>query len=226
MLPIQRQCDVENLSDFARYYQSSWVGWHSDKEDKIVPCFVGSMLDHERIQLRALSKLETGQFHIDTGFSATWEGLKTQLDFGVPDLGMVQDGPTVWFCSYSTPRVPKKGYRSRDTQNTDFNSWDIRRKYVSRNGGDRYDWTWFVFNPEHYTLEQAEDKLNKGEVVGVPISRTLAVYSAPKFKNSLLAYKRWTVGHVVNPFLIHLKREYSDYEEDIARQTGAEVIVR
>ena len=90
---------------------------------------------------------------------------------------------------------------------------------------DKYEFIWFAFNPEYKSLEQAEDLLNKGEKVGVPLSRTLAVYSQPKVRYSLLAYKRWTVGHIVSPYLIHLKQEYRDYEEDINKQTGAEVIV-
>jgi hypothetical protein len=162
---------------------------------------------------------------MEAGFAASWDDIKEHVDFGVPDIGMMPDGPTVLFCSYATPRIARKGYRARDTRTADFNNWDIRKKYLARNSGDRYDWTWFAFNPEYVTLEQAEDKITKGEVVGVPLSRTLGVYSLPKSKHSLLAYKRWTIGHVLSPFLVQIHKEYRDYEEDIARQTGAEVIV-
>lgn len=225
MIPCQRFCDVENIGDFSRYYQGAWVGYHVSDSIFIQPCYVGGMVDGNHVQLRPLTNTE-GKFTIANGFNINWENLKSRTDFGVPDIGMLPEGPTASFCSYATPRAAKKGFRSRDVRVADFNTWEIRRRYVSRSpGNERYDWTWFVFNPEYVTLEQAEDKLNKGEAVGIPISRTLAVYSLPKFKNSLLAYKRWTVGHIVNPFLIHLKREYADYEHDIARQTGAEVIV-
>lgn len=225
MIPIQRSCDVENLGDFSRYYQSSWVGWHGTDSAHIQPCFVGAMADQEHIVLRPLAKRENDTFILENPFSVSWTKLKDSIDFGMPDIGMTPDGPTIMFCSYSTPRVAKKGYRSRDSRTSDFNGWDIRKKYIQPSVRDRYDLTWFSFNPEYISLEQAEDKLAKGEVVGLPLSRTLGIYSSPKFRHSLLAYKRWTVGHVVNPYLIHLKREYGDYEEDIARQTGAEVIV-
>lgn len=227
MVPIQRACDVENLQDFARYYNGSWVGWHPSDAAHIMPCSVAGQVDGMHVQLRPLAKRANDpQFLLDTPFSATWKDLQEHIDFGAPDIGMMQDGPTVLFCSYTTPRTPKKGFRGRDTRTTEFNHWDIRRKYVSSNHvKDRYDWTWFVFNPEYKSLEDAEDRMSKGDIVGTPLSRTLAVYSVPKFKHSILAYKRWAIGHVVSPYLVSLKREYADYEEDIARQTGAEVIV-
>lgn len=225
MIPILRTCDVENMADFSRYYSGSWIGYHPSDAANIQPCYVARMLDADTAQLRPLVRNPNNQFIIEAGFPANWSFIKERIDFGTPDIGMMPDGPTILFCSYTTPRVAKKGYRSRDTRTNEFNTWDIRRKYVSPAAGDRYDWTWFAFNPEYLTLEQAEIRLANGESVGVPISRTLGVYTSPKFKNSLLAYKRWTVGHVITPNLIQIKREYEDYEEDIARQTGAEVIV-
>jgi hypothetical protein len=224
MVPIKRTCDVENIGDFARYYQSSWVGWHGTDSADIQPCFVGRMDGADTVTLRPLVKGEDSHFSLKNTFPVYWTSLKEHVDFGVPDIGMIPDGPTILFASYSTPRVAKKGFRSRDTRIADFNSYDIKKKY-SAPGSERYDWIWFAFNPEYKSLEQAEEKLTKGEVVGVPLSRTLGVYSTPKFKNSLLAYKRWTVGQVLTPYLISLKKAYAEYEEDIAKQTGAEVIV-
>lgn len=225
MVPVQRQCDVENLNDFCRYYQQAWVGWHPTDSADISPCFVNGMLDERRAILRLLSKAEGNAFFMGAPFNATWSNIREHVDFGVPEIGMIQDGPTIAFCSYSTPRQARKGFRCRDARIATFNSWQIRKKYLINVGGDRHDWTWFAFNPEYLSLERAEDRLAKGEAVGIPLSRTLGVYSLPSYKHSLLAYKRWTVGHVLSPELIHLKSEYEDYEEDISRQTGAEVIV-
>ena len=224
MVPITRSCDCENLADFTRYYQGSWVGWHGSDSAHIQPCYVQGAVDAQHVHLRPLEKGKDNRFLVGNTFQTTWSGLRDHIDFGVPDIGMLPDGPTVLFGAYTTPRSPRKGYRSRDMKLNDFNSWDIRAKYKN-NGGERYDWIWFAFNPEYVNLETAEEKLTKGEAVGVPLSRTLAIYSVPKFKYSLLAHKRWTVGHVVSPYLINLKREYADYEEDIENQTGAEVIV-
>lgn len=227
MIPIKRTCDVENIGDFNRYYNNSWVGWHSKETETITPCYVGGMVDADRLQLSPLTKIDSGHI-IGKSFQVSWAQLNEQVDFGMPDIGMMPDGPSITFRSYATPRVARKGFRFRETKTTDFNHWDIRKKYTARidRGGERYDLTWFAFNPEYLTLEQAEDKLNKGEMVGLPLSRTLGVYSIANSKHSLLAYKRWTVGHVISPYLINIKREYGDYEEDIALQTGAEVIVR
>lgn len=226
MLPIQRSCDVENILDFIRYYQSSWVGWHPEDVDKIYPCFVGGIsLNHDSVTLRSLIKTEDGKINLDTTLTSTWKDLNERIDFGLPDIGMIQEGPTVAFCSYSTPRMAKKGYRTRDAKITNFNDWEIRNKYISNSEIDKYASIWSIFNPKYVSLEEAEEQLSKGSIVGTPLSRTLGVYSLPKFEHSLLAYKRWTIGYVVNPFLIHIRKEYADYEEDIASQTGAEVVV-
>lgn len=220
MIPIKRSCDVENLADFARYYQGAWVGWHGDKEE-ITPCLVNRLLTADDIQLRPLSK----DGYIQTAFAANLEKLKERIDFGLPDIGMVVDGPTVVFSSYMTPRTPKKGYRSRDLAVHPFNHWRIKTKYSQRFGVDRFDFTWFAFNPEYKTLEQANAELSEGKAVGIPVSRTLALYTMPEFKHSLLAYKRWTVGFVDPRNIVHLKPEYADYENDILKQTGSKVLV-
>jgi hypothetical protein len=224
MIPIQRTCDVENIGDFNRYYQGSWVGWRRD-EDKITPGYVAGLSDIDRVSIRPLLKQENGKFLIGGGVGLSWESLKDTIDFGTPEIGMVPDGPTVLYCSYDTPRVAKKGYRSRDPHTTDFNGYKIKKRYNPSLVSERQDWIWFAFNPEYPTLEQAEEKLTEGKAVGLPLSRTIGVYTLPSFQHSLLAYKRWTVGHVVHPQLIRLKREYADYEEDIARQTGAQAVV-
>lgn len=221
----ERACDVENLADFYRYYMGSWVGWHVTDSTSVQPCYVEQLITRDQVKLRPLSKEGSDKYTLGGGFDCSWSNLKDHIDFGVPDIGITPDGPTILFCSYATPRVARKGYRSRETRVAEFNNWEIRNKYNKPNTTDRFDWAWFAFNPEYVSLEKAEDRLSKGELVGAALSRTLGVYSLPKFQNSLLAYKRWTVGHVVTPFLIHLKREYADYEESIAQQTGAEVIV-
>lgn len=225
MVPIHRSCDVENMDDFSRYYSSSWIGWHGSDAAHIQPCYVQGRMDAERVAFTPLAKTADGSFATGSRFYSYWSDVKEHIDFGMPDIGMLQDGPTVVFVSYKTPRIARKGYRPREAFVSDFNHWDIRKKYNNRQATDRYDWVWFAFNPEYKSLEQSEALINKGEAVGLPLSRTLAIYSQPKFKHTLLAYKRWTIGHVINPYLIQIKPEYGDYEEDVARQTGAEVIV-
>jgi len=224
MIPIQRSCDVENLQDFTRYYLGSWVGWHGSDSTFIQPAYIGHAITADTAHVKFMSKNADGRFLVGGNTLVSWSEINKHIDFGVPDIGMIADGPTVRFCSYSTPRAAKKGFRPRDVKSLSFNNWEIRKKYVE-GPQDRWDWVWFAFNPEYQGLERAENTLLNGEAVGLGLSKTLAIYSHPKFKNSLLAYKRWTIGHVVSPYLLNIKREYADYEEDIARQTGAEVIV-
>lgn len=226
MVPIQRSCDVENLADFSRYYAGSWVGWHPTDAVHTTPCYVGHLLDPDHIQLRPLSKIETGQIMLDSTWAPSWDDIKSHIDFGLPEIGMAPSGPTVVFSSYNTPRSPKKGYRARDTKLSEFNSHDIRKKYPSsRNALDRNDWVWFAFNPEYLDLQRALTTLEEGQAVGLPLSNTLGAYCLSKFRYPLLAYKRWTIGYISNHKLVYIKSPYADYEEDIIRQTGAEVVI-
>lgn len=216
----KRECDVETLNDFSRYYTSSWVGWHDKDKDYVTPISVSYPINEESIGFRPLSR----ELTVGPAFGLTLAQMKEQIDFGVPDIGMIPEGPTIKYHSYTTPRAPSKGFRPRNLRNYEFNSWDIRKKYQL--DGNEYARVFFAFNPSYSTLSEAEVKLVEGSAVGVALSRTLGVYSSPKYVYSLLAYKRWTVGHILSPYLIQLKEEFSAYEEDISKQTGAEVIVR
>lgn len=224
MIPIQRDCDVENLHDFARYYASSWVGWHPSDGAFIVPAFVGQWLGEDQLNLRFLSKAPGGGFTVGNHTPTSWTEVKAHIDFGIPDIGLYQDGPTIMYGSYASPRSPHKGYRPRNLVVSDFNQWAIRRKYT-RSSRDSYDWVWLAFNPEHKTLAQALDLIGKGSVVGIPISRTIGIYTLPKFKYPLLSYKRWTVGYVTDAYTVYIKPQYADYQTEIARQTGAKVVI-
>lgn len=220
---LKRTCDVENLTDFSRYYSGAWINWNRNEKESY-PCYVGGLDTTQTIALRPLSRKENGYF-VELPFTTSWDELKEKAEFGVPSIGMMPDGPTISFCSYYTLRAPKKGFRSRDLSISDFNSWEIAKKYSKNSMDDRKDRVWFAFKPEYSTLEQAQEKLSKGEAVGIPININVGIYSLPKFKYPLLAYKRWTVGYLESPNLIHLKKQYADYEEYLANHTNAKVIV-
>jgi hypothetical protein len=224
MIPISRACDVETIQDFSRYYGNSWVGWHPTDAAHIQPMYVGSMRNNNtEVTVRALSKLSTG-FEVEGYTYINWQDLKDHIDFGLPPIGMYREGPTFVYAAYSSPRSPRKGYRPRDLHLCEFNSWAIRKNYA-RGSRDSYDWVWHTFNPEYPPLAKAIETLNSGESVGVPISRTLGVYTLPNYRYPMLAYKRWNVGYVVDYATIMISRQFGDYAGDIANQTGAKVTV-
>lgn len=223
MIPIQRSCDVENLADFSRYYGNSWIGWHPTDAAHISPAFVGGMQARDVVFLRFLSKTGAGEFTLGNHELTEWKSILEHIDFGLPPVGLCVDGPTISYGSYASPRTPKKGYRPNDVIFSYFNNWNIRSKYT-RPGRLNYDNVWEVFNPEYKSFPEALASLSKGDVVGIPISRTIGMYTIPKYKYPMLAYKRWTVGYVMDAYTIYVKAQYSDYANEIYRQTGAKVI--
>lgn len=220
-----RPHDVENMADFSRYYANSYVGYRGSDSAHVNPAMVGPLeRGNNSILIRCLEKMDKG-FNMGAYFSIDWNTLKKQIDFGRPDIGMLDDGPTVIFASYNTPRQAHKGFRIRELQMEQFNGWDIRGQYrAAYPSNDRYEWLWTVYNPDYRRLKEAYDDIQSGKRVGQALSRMIGIYSVAKSPHPLLAYKRWTVGYMENPTLIRVFPLYQAYSEDIKRQTGAEVL--
>lgn len=221
---ITRECDVENIADFARYYAASFVGWHGRDKGIITPTAVGR-LDGASIQLRFFSK--DGDNFIPTDYEYfKFSELKEHIDFGRPKLGIIEDGPTVVFLSQTTPREPRKGLRIREARQIEFNGWETRSVLLRQNPyNERMDWVWHSFNPSFISFRDALAKLGSGEKIGVALSQDIGLYTVPQTLYPLVAFKRWTVGYVRSEVLIILHPNYADYEQEIRRITGAEVKV-
>lgn len=220
---ITRECDVETIADFARYYAGSFVGWHGrDPKGLILPALVGRM-DGDKIQLRLYNKGERG---IGAG---DWElhnldSLKANIDFGRPRIGILEDGPTIVFMSQTSSREPRKGFRVREAKMYEFNGWESRGLWFKQNPyNERLDWIWDSFNPRHTGFKESLDKLYKGERIGVALTTDMGLYTLPKVLYPLVAFKRWTIGYVRSEVLIVLHPSFSDYEQEIRRITGVEV---
>lgn len=223
-----RDCDVENLEDFSRYYSNGWVGWNNSDSPTISPALVGPQGRRNTINIRFLSKTNTG-LEIGPYQEFDFNKLKAHIDFGRPDIGMMPDGPTIVYLSYATPRQAHKGYRTREVYVEESNSFDLKKYYAPnrphRNGGERYDWIWSAFNPEYKTFKRVLSDLQEGVNVGGTFGRNLAAYTLSDAQNPLLMYKRWTVGHIVSSELIRINRKYLGYIEDIRDKTKVEVQV-
>src|SRR3569833_2980969 len=159
----RRLCDVENLSDFHRYYHNSWVGWNDPENGSVTPVAVGHMYDTERVQLKFLHKAEGDKFSVGDWQNKTMADLYSNLDFGRPSIGMTEDEDTVIFLSYSTPRAPYKGLRTRDTRIHMFNDKDTRVRARKSINSERYDWIWQAFNPKYEGFKAAYKLLDEGK---------------------------------------------------------------
>lgn len=223
-MPLTRECDVESLQDFSRYYSSGWVGYHT-KNGTIKPAHVGRDRG-DGVLARTLAPLGDDYTYEDM-FELSFRDLKNKIDFGRPEVGMMEDGPTVIYMSYSTPRQAHKGFRTRELILSEFNSADLRPYYApnrpARTGVERHDWVWSAFNPTSYSFANGYALLQDGKRVGVPISRLVGLYTLTDSEVPLVAYKRWNVGYAPDPKTIRIHKKYLDYSEDLAAQTGAEV---
>jgi hypothetical protein len=221
---ITRLCDVENEVDFNRYYQASWVGWHG-KQDSPVPVLIGGHIGVNPAGVRILGLRFLGPEGVLGDYeSFTYEEVKAHIDFGRPRVGMVKDGPTLVFLSTNTPREPHKGLRPRTLRVHEFNRFELRNWHPVRSRYDeRLDWVKSIFNPKFPTIPDALKQLEEGKEVGIPINLTMGLYTIPGSAHPLFAYKRWTVGYVLNAQQVCIYDNYLDYAEEIRRQTGLEV---
>lgn len=222
---ITRECDVETVADFARYYASSFVGWHGREPDKIVPALIGR-LDGTRIQVKFYTLQKDGTFAPSNWELHSFDSIKEYIDFGRPRLGILEDGPTIVFLSQTTPREPRKGLRIREARTYEFNGWETRNILVKQNPyNERMDWIWKAFNPEHALFKPSFQKLNSGERIGVAVTQDVGMFTLPKIPYPLVAFKRWTVGHARTEELIVLQPQYGDYQQQLQKVTGVEVKV-
>lgn len=219
---ITRECDVENIADFARYYAASFVGWHDRNQQNVIPANIGR-LDGASIQVRFLNK-ENAPFSISEVKYFKFQELKEHIDFGRPRLGIVEDGPTIAFLSQTSPREPRKGLRIRDAHYIGFNGWETRNLLARHNPyNERLEWIWAAFNPQFTPFKEALAKLNSGERIGVALSQDIGLYTKPQILYPLIAFKRWTVGYIRSEVLAILHPSFADYEQEIRNITGTEV---
>lgn len=219
---ITRQCDVETVQDFARYYASSYVGWHGRLKEAVSPAYI-SNLSGDRVLMRFLSK-DDSRINMSEAEEVTFKDIKEHVDFGRPTLGLTKDGPTIIFLSQSTPREGRKGLRVRESKIHEFNSFEIQSYYLRpATYSDRLDWVWSGFNPIYTPFQEALKQLESGSTLGVPLTKDLGLYTLPKSPYPLVSYKRWTVGYVRSSALIYLYSFYADYEQYIRNRTEVEV---
>lgn len=220
----QRSCDVESLQDFSRYYNGGWVGFYN-KDGTVGPASVGRD-GANHVNLRVLGVVGENRYQAIADHDLSFKELKESIDFGRPEIGMMEDGPTIVYLSYHTPRQAHKGFRTRELAVDEFNNNDLRDMHIPERparGGERHDWVWKAFNPSYTPFAAAFDQLQQGKRVGVPVSTRIGLYLYPDSVCPVVAYKRWTVGYAPDPKSLRIYRKFMDYSEDLTAQTGAEV---
>jgi len=226
---MRRGIDVENLHDMCRYYEQAFVGLREDK-GTITPLLIGApggvIQEEQTFLAKRLLLNDDGGFVLSGWTTLKLPEVEKRIDFGTPDIGMIQDGETLIFLSNTSTRIGRKGFRLNHSKSYEFNSYEsLGKKSNNKYDINKYDMVWRVFNPSYLPLNDALAKLAIGELIGTPLSLTLGLYTLPNSVYPLVAYKRWTVGYIINSTQIRLFKAVRDYEGEIRRQTGAEVVI-
>lgn len=221
---MRRTCDVEHTQDFHRYYTNGWLGMNLPGAAHVTPVLIAAA-QADIVAVKQLSKGLEGGFVLSKYTNYPWQDFQRMAQFGRPDIGMIRLGPSVCFTSFSTPRNAHKGFRPGEIRQYDFNSWQIREKVALGRSRDNYDTVWQAFNPNYPSVYDGWKQLEAGEAAGVPLTRTFALYTVPDCPHPLLAYKRWTIGHMPYPNLVRLNRPFEEYRADVARKLNIEVQV-
>lgn len=214
-----RPCDVENMSDFHRYYHSCYVG--IPRNGKVSPGLVISCGETNSL-LQVITKQQDGSV-IPVNEQIDFINLKSNSLFSRPLLGMISVKDRLMYQSVKGERAPKKGYNPRSTSHKVFLGWDVSTKIQVPRTAD-YDVVWTTYNPEYVGFREAFHKLANGDSVGLATSRNTGLFNPQDSEYPLIAYKRWTIGHMRSPNEAVLPNSFSDYVP-VLEDMGLEVRV-
>lgn len=214
---IKRECDVETPRDFLRYYLHGFLGFPRPDLGVIFP-FTPVNADDRVVLGRILQK--DGEKYSYAEAAHQWPLFRELVHFGRPNVGMVHDGPSVVYLSYRSERNSARGLRLDRAVFHDFNNWYLRKQpgRVPPNTNSRHDLVWESFNPNYSSVSAAWQRLNDGKTTGVPLSLHYGAYTVPDGRFPLLAYKRWTIGHLTGPETVSIHRKFHEYQPDIQRR--------
>lgn len=192
-------CDVENADDFWNYYNSSWILVNDE------PHKVSRLAGQGAFELIGL----------DTGRKVlTLNELKKIAVFGKPLLGNVAWGSSYVYLYTKGIRTAHKGLMYDDSLSyTAFNDY-----YTStRLGEPEFNIQDFravreVFSPTYSTYSGAFHSLQIGESLGIPVSRTIGLFTVPNSSFPLVSYKAQQVGWAPDHNTVVLQDQYKDYD--------------
>lgn len=227
---MRRECDIESIGDFSRYYLEGWVGINTASGVVVPVLYRGGhdpMIFNKITRLEKAGKILYAADKADE-YQMNWEQAKETLQFSRPDVGMIKDNiGQLLFSAVEAARNTKRGLRLNALVFTDFNRWHLRSK-LGMPGMDppwslRYDLVWGYFNPAFASPPDAWRRLQAGQSAGEALSRNFGLYTVPSRTVPLLAYKQWTIGYMPSPSQINLGWFFRDYEVDLRKLFAVEV---
>lgn len=223
---MRRECDMETVEDFLRYYTRGYIGIPS-ANGEVLP-FTPGVQDGRSVIGNTVTKV--GEKIGLEQKSFEWKFLKEIAEFGRPLIGAIESGPTLIYGSYGTERNTARGLRLSKARFADFNSWHLRNvpscKVFLTYSETRLDLIWNAFNKKYFSASAAFGELERGARAGCPLSINYGAFTLPDSQYPLLSYKKWTLGYLDSPFSVRLNRQFSDYAYDIGRklQIGVSVL--
>jgi len=201
----------DEVQDLHARISRVWVGRVTD--EGVVPEYVESFyMGHQNTpMLRTYDR--DAEEHKDYPY------VEDEWLFECPQVGMVSDGTSVMYLNRIPERQWKMGYTNNVVRTNQFNHWEIREMRLPMMDVTDQKVLDFVYNPKYTSMADGLSSMDRGDVLGFPLSRTFAVSLKRTAKWPVLHYKEWTVGWVEDGVAClheetqHLFEELSQYTE-------------
>lgn len=217
----QKPCDVETLQDFAKYYGQGMnrqvFGIYDEKHKTTVPAHYISGGETRPMTIVPMRKQEDKTFALQWDethpMSVSWEECKKLADFGIPKVGMVQVGSEIAYGSMAGDRNSARGLDLNRIAWTDFNHWYLRKNYGPTVPTHHFfmEILWQVYTREYPSVGTAWNDVMMGKAIGVAVHPNFGLYTLPDCAAPILAYKKWSVGHLPSPHYVILHPKFVDY---------------
>jgi hypothetical protein len=207
-----------NLEDFRRNFAQSYFAVHASffrnqfSDDEwanldltskvpVIPCTMPTPVSNSMLGVRGITRIKNNTF--GRSFEFRWvkdmdEDSSVMLT-KAPRLGMVSAYDTAVFIRRAAVRQYNRGYVPRSCQSYIANP----QAYMWKGLGGQptpsdQEVIWRIYNPLYKEFGEAVDIINRGERIGVPLSRLLAVVVEERRKNPLIVYRDEVIGFCQN----------------------------
>lgn len=222
------QVDCECPDDFMQYYKGRWFAVPDG--DKLIPCTLQGV-QGSKITFSKIVNGDNG--HLDLASTVDeWRNLRKVGRFGMPMLGNIVDGDTYEYLWSFARRQSIKGYSSEAVSRWSPDMYGLgaiheKTKYKPASNSSyltsavkelqrKYSNLLNVYNPKHYTLEEAIKLLEEGARIGCPITPQVGLHLAETSPFICVSHRFRTIGWLTSPKKVELFKNYK-YLEDILK---------